>query len=92
MGLPRAAWKLPTWTFGASSRVNVSGCSEPTLFRPGGSYVTIMTGPPPRVAVSNATTERRASGFRLQPSRPEYRFAEGDARARAPGRLWLVRK
>jgi hypothetical protein len=63
MGLPWAAWRLSASAFDASSGVNVSACGEPILFRRGGSYVTVITGPP-RADVSNTTT--RDAGVRAR--------------------------
>src|SRR5215471_13903814 len=45
MRLPYASWELPTSAFDPSWWVNASACGEPILFRRGGSYVTVITGP-----------------------------------------------
>ena len=49
--------------FDPSSWANVTACSEPILLRPGGSYVTVITGPP-RADVRKATT--REAGVRTR--------------------------
>src|SRR5215831_13349344 len=54
MGLQRAAWKLPTSAFGPSSWANVTR---------GGRYVTVITGPQGRCAIT-LPSAMRAGGIR----------------------------
>src|SRR5215472_7484363 len=66
MGLSGSAGIPPTSASGgASSWVSVSTCSEPTLFRRGGWYVTVTKFPPASISVKLTTHD---SGIRSRGS------------------------
>ena len=79
MRLPYAAWELPISTLDPCWRVNIGACGEPIMFRRGGSYVTVITGP--RVPLGIVTTLPAATGESASP----WLHSEAKAQMIAPG-------